>query len=303
MAQNHAGTANYDENFYRMNKDGSYRSASIILPIVRDYIQPKTVLDIGCGVGTWLAAWKNLGAEVTGVDGDYVDRTQLFIPQENFQSANLENRIEIDKKFDLVETLEVAEHLTPARADSFVEDLTRLSDVVLFSAAILGQGGVNHVNEQMQSYWAEKFSRHGYVVVDCIRPQVWSNGQIEVWYRQNILLYVKRTELYRYPELQEYYLKHRASMILDVVHPELWAYYLCEFSSILQKAKLQLQNGGGGAVGRHFYFLQKKLPASCGLFLFLQIPDKVRIGNLAHREIFVVRGGVLQEFLINSRIR
>ena len=245
MGENHSGNQNYDEKFYLGQKDGSYRSASIILPILRKYIQPKTVIDIGCGVGTWLAAWKNLGAEVHGIDGDYVDRSQLFIPEENFHPANLENRITTNIRFDLAETLEVAEHLSPSRADSFVEDLTKLSDVILFSAAIPAQGGTNHVNEQWQSYWAEKFLRLGYVGIDCIRPQNWNDRQIEICYRQNTLVYVKNTELYRYPALQKYYLENRENTIYDAVHPELWFARLNAIQKIFNDMKIK--NGGGQA--------------------------------------------------------
>lgn len=245
--QAHAGGEAYDEKFYRMQKDGSYRSASIILPVLMKYIRPRSVIDIGCGVGTWLAVWRNLGVEAHGLDGDYVDRSQLLIPAENFHPANLEERFTINAKFDLVETLEVAEHLTPARADSFVEDLTRLGDVILFSAAIPGQGGTNHVNEQLQSYWAEKFLRLGYVGIDCIRPQVWNENQIAAHYRQNSLVYVKRAELYRYPEFQKYYLEHRDSTIYDLVHPGQWFYMINQFQGIYNhlQAQLAAQNGGG----------------------------------------------------------
>lgn len=241
MVQNHAGDEAYDEKFYLAQKDGSYRSASIILPVLMKYVRPHKVIDIGCGVGTWLAVWKNLGAEVHGIDGDYVDRKQLLITGENFHPANLEERLSVNAKFDLVETMEVAEHLTPARADSFVEDLTKLGDVILFSAAILGQGGTNHVNEQMQSYWAEKFIRLGYVGVDCIRPQIWNDQRIEICYRQNTLVYVKSTELYRYPELQKYYLDHLNITIYDLVHPQLFVGRTNQFISLLSA-----QNGGGG---------------------------------------------------------
>lgn len=246
MAEDHAGNQNYDENFYKMQKDDSYKSATLVLPAVRKFIRPKKVIDIGCGVGTWLAAWKNFGAEIYGVDGDYVDRSQLFISEKNFHPANLENKIKLNEKFDLVETLEVAEHLSPARADSFVEDLVKLGNVILFSAAIAGQGGVNHVNEQMQSYWAEKFLNQGYVGIDCIRPQIWNKKQIEFWYRQNIFIYVKSSELYRYPELQEYYLKHKENQILDVVHPEAWIGRLIGFQNFYNQVQAQLQKNGGG---------------------------------------------------------
>ena len=203
--QARAGEQSYGEKFYRIQKNFSYQAALVIIPFVTQYIHPHTVIDVGCGVGTWLAAWQKIfGAEVYGIDGDYVDRSQLFIDEEFFQPFNLEERIIADGRFDLAMTLEVAEHLSPARADSFVEDLTRLSDVILFSAAIPAQGGTNHVNEQWQSYWAEKFSRFGYVAVDCIRQKIWMNNDVVAHYRQNILIYVKSSELYRYPELQEF---------------------------------------------------------------------------------------------------
>ena len=237
----------YDENFYRGQKDISYLAASNILPVVTKFVRPKNVIDVGCGVGTWLKVWQDLGANVFGVDGDYVDRSQLFIEEKYFHPANLEERIKLNKKFDLVQTLEVAEHLTPERADSFVEDLTNLGDVILFSAAILGQSGTNHINEQMQSYWAEKFLRHNYVCIDCIRSQVWNNEQILSCYRQNIFIYVKSSELYRYPELQKFYLEHRDNTITDLVHPQLYFWRLSQLQELynqFQNLKNQYPQGG-----------------------------------------------------------
>lgn len=188
-----------------------------------------------------LSTYKKLqkgGVKVYGIDGDYVDRKWLRIDEKFFHPANLEERINIDSRFDLAMTIEVAEHLTLARADSFVEDLTKLSDVILFSAAIPAQGGTNHVNEQWQSYWAEKFLRLGYVGIDCIRPAVWYDKRVDTCRKQNPLIYAKSSELYRYPELQEFYLKHRDATIFDVVHPEMWIGRLSEF----QNAYTQLRN-------------------------------------------------------------
>ena len=241
--QVHAGNQAYDENFYRAQKDGSFKSASVILPLVAEFIHPQTVVDVGCGVGTWLAFWKNIfNTEIYGLDGDYVDRAQLFIDEKNFYPTNLEERINLEKRFDLAMTLEVAEHLSPARADSFVEDLTKLSDVILFSAAVPDQGGTNHVNEQWQSYWAKKFSRFGYVAIDCIRPEVWAREDVAFWYRQNILIYAKSSELYRYPELQEFYLKHRDGIIYDAVHPQMWVRKLGHFQNVFMQMQTALKN-------------------------------------------------------------
>ena len=238
----------YDENFYRLIKDGSYQSATQVLPIVKKFFRPQSVIDVGCSVGTWLAVWKQLGAEIFGVDGDYVDRSQLFIKEKYFHPANLEERIKLNQKFDLVQTLEVAEHLTPERADSFVEDLTKLGDVILFSAAIPGQSGTNHINEQWQSYWAEKFLRHNYVCIDCIRSQIWNVNQIEIHYRQNIFIYAKSSELYRYPELQKFYLEHRDNTNTDLVHPQHYFWRLSQLQELFnqfQNLKNQYPQGGG----------------------------------------------------------
>lgn len=247
--QAHAGNEQYDENFYSHMKTDSYRYGSgliQILSFVAKYVHPRSILDVGCGIGTWLEFWqKNFGAEVYGIDGDYVNRSHLLIDEKFFQPVNLEESINFDRRFDLVETLEVAEHLTPARADSFVEDLTRLSDVILFSAAVPAQGGTNHVNEQWQSYWIQKFLKFGYVCIDCIRPIIWEDNRIDVRRKQNPFIYVKSSELYRYPELQEFYLKHRDVTVPDIIHPQMWINKLVEFQNAynqLRNAYLNLQN-------------------------------------------------------------
>ena len=238
--QIHAGNQAYDENFYRAQKDGSFKSATIILPLVSEYVHPRSVIDVGCGMGGWLSFWqKNFGAEICGVDGDYVDRSQLFIDEKNFYPINLEERVTASQRFDLAMTIEVAEHLTPSRADSFVEDLTKLSDIILFSAAIPAQGGTNHVNEQWQSYWQEKFLRLNYVGIDCIRPKIWEKDGVEICYRQNMFIYAKSSELYRYPELQEFYLKHRDGTIFDAVHPRLWIGRLLQLQNMFNQMREQ----------------------------------------------------------------
>ena len=180
-------------------------------------------------------------------------------------------------------TLEVAEHLSPARADSFVEDLTKLSDVILFSAAIPAQGGTNHVNEQWQSYWAQKFSRLGYVAIDCIRPKVWEDTALDIHYRQNIFMYVKSSELYRYPELQEFYLKHRDAIIFDAVHPQMWISRLLVFQNAYANLQKQLaadKRSGGGAENYKIFlpplinpYTQKNFPTRqrAGIFLSAKI--------------------------------
>jgi SAM-dependent methyltransferase len=214
----------YTTDFYRMHRDGSRRSAAAIVPIVVDLVRPRSVIDIGCGVGGWLAVFAEHGVEdVWGVDGPHVDRKLLEIPADRFIKGDLRNPIRLPRRFDLVVSVEVAEHLPPDRAEAFVESLTELGSVVLFSAAIPYQGGVDHLNEQWPDYWAERFSARGYVPIDWVRPRIWRDEGVEWWYAQNVLLYAERERVRDDPRLQAAYEATRLQP-LSVVHPRkfLW---------------------------------------------------------------------------------
>lgn len=208
----------YNSNFYKNQMHGSLLSANRIVPFVMDYINPKTVVDIGCGVGTWLSVFQKMGVEILGLDGNYVDHSLLKIKLDSFMSANLEKSIFLNRTFDMAISLEVAEHLTANRAKSFITELTQLSNVIMFSAAIPGQGGTEHINEQWLSYWVELFGQHDYVLIDCIRPNFWMNSDIDFWYRQNIVLFCKKDCLNQYPKLLKWY--SGKNEFCDIVHPE-----------------------------------------------------------------------------------
>ncbi|WP_051316175.1 methyltransferase domain-containing protein [Algoriphagus vanfongensis] len=191
-------------------------SAKIILPLVLDLINPKSVLDVGCGIGTWLSVAKDSGIlDLLGVDGDYVDRALLskYLMESEFESHDLTQPLELGRKYDLCICLEVAEHIPEYAANTLVDSLKKYSDVILFSAAIPGQGGQNHLNEKWPAYWAEKFSKNGYVFLDIIRPLIWNNSKVDFWYKQNIFLVVK--------ESHELAVKFPSSS-LSLVHPELY---------------------------------------------------------------------------------
>jgi len=216
----------YDRAFFDDLHARVYRSARAIVPLVLDVLHPASVIDIGCGTGTWLAAFVESGVHsIVGVDGDYVDRTTLEIPAMDFIAHDLTTPFVLDRRFDLVVSLEVAEHLPRASAGAFVAALVALGPAILFSAAIPGQGGVAHVNEQWQDYWARLFLMHGYDVVDIIRPAIWSREDILPWYAQNTLLYVNRDLLEHIPVLCAAGTNTWA-MPLRVVHPTIFRGYV-----------------------------------------------------------------------------
>jgi SAM-dependent methyltransferase len=148
-----------------------------------------SVVDVGCGVGTWLRAVTEKGiGDIMGIDGSYVDRAQLQIPADRFRVQDLTEPFRIERRFDLAISLEVAEHVPPAAAKGFVASLVSLSPVILFSAAIPFQCGTHHVNEQWPSYWASLFREHDYYFWDCLRSSFWNEDDIPCCYRQNAFL-------------------------------------------------------------------------------------------------------------------
>lgn len=212
----------YTEEFYKYLQNSARESAREIIPIVWEFLQPKTVIDVGCGTGTWLSAFKEFGVEyVLGIEGEWVAPEMLEIPMENFLVCDLNQPLQIDRQFDLVVCLEVAEHLQPEYAKTFVNSLVKLGTVILFSAAIPFQGGTNHLNEQWPDYWAKLFQEQGYVAIDCIRPKIWQNDRVKWYYAQNIILFADREYLETNQALQKQ--ADRTNIFqLSLIHPQLY---------------------------------------------------------------------------------
>ncbi|MGO9176082.1 MAG: class I SAM-dependent methyltransferase [Desulfobaccales bacterium] len=210
--------SHYPTEFYKQIQVGSLKSAEAVVPLILELVKPKSVIDVGCGDGTWLSIFRKLGIEdFLGVDGKWVDRQILKIPEERFLYHDMEKPLTLERQFDLVVSLEVAEHLSKKNAENFIDSLTNLGPLVLFSAAIPFQGGMNHVNEQWQDYWAKLFEAKGYVAIDCIRELIWENNNVEWWYPQNTLLYA-RLKLLKDPLLTKKYEESKIAM-LSLVHP------------------------------------------------------------------------------------
>lgn len=214
----------YTDHFFGEQRERSRQSAREIVPLILDLVQPRSVVDVGCGVGTWLSVFRACGLDdVVGLDGDYVDTRLLEIPEGSFRRHDLTAPLQLDRQFDLVLSLEVAEHIPPAYAEAFVTTLTQMGACVCFSAAIPRQGGTGHVNERWPEYWAEQFRRRGYVVIDCIRKRVWRNPKVASWYAQNTLLYVREDRLADYPALQRAR-ESGGALPLAIVHPKRYLY-------------------------------------------------------------------------------
>lgn len=229
MNKNTTNSTVYDASFHARIRERSQLAARTVLPILIEAGIPfESVTDVGGGTGNWSLAARELGAKtVTLIDGEYVDPATLAIPQDCFVARNLTQRFSTSERADLAICVEVAEHLPPTRAASFVEDLCAISDNVLFSAALPFQGGDGHVNEMWPEYWASLFESQGYDAYDFIRPALWTDSQVDWWYRQNLLFFKARPKDAQTPGKIGNHLRCPPGEPLTRIHPEgyVWLAY------------------------------------------------------------------------------
>jgi SAM-dependent methyltransferase len=218
----------YDAEFFQSLHEETRLSAAAVVPLVIELFQPKSVVDVGCGTGLWLSAFRERGVtDVFGIDGSWVESTRLEIPKTLFREYDLTRPVELDRTFDLAICLEVAEHLPSDVGQLLVGSLTRLAPVILFSAAIPFQGGSGHINERWPSYWSDLFAACGYATFTDLRHRIWKNNNIAVWYRQNMLCFVAQQRI------DVVSLSSRGtSEPLDIVHPDLYLSRACELERL-----------------------------------------------------------------------
>ncbi|MEW6667468.1 MAG: sulfotransferase [Thermodesulfobacteriota bacterium] len=210
------------ENYLVKEEPGNRICARRVLEFLFHLYRPESILDVGCGLGTWISVARSLGAgHIVGVDGPWLDRDLLVVEKDLVLTRDLDSPLDLGGRFDLVISLEVAEHLPASSAQGFIDSLVGHGDVVLFSAAIPHQGGHGHVNEQWPQYWAELFEARSFVCLDILRPALWHDGRVYGHLRQNMLLYVSEARMER-PPFPELAARSRPGPPLSLVHPEVY---------------------------------------------------------------------------------
>lgn len=225
---------------------------------------PKTLLDVGCGTGTWLkAALENGVSEVVGVDGIAVPSEQLLVPANCVSIHDLTKSWRINRSFDAVLCLEVAEHLDHAYANVLIETLVNHSETVYFSAACPNQSGQHHVNCQWPAYWQQLFNSFGYTCSDEVRWRIWNMAEVEPWYRQNMFKACKDPKN-----------AGNEPRIAPVIHPDML--YSFTAASEIEACQRQIHQIAAGSQPVSWYITTpfRGLPSKLGRFMERSKSDK-----------------------------
>lgn len=218
---------------------GTKASAEAVVDRLLRFYTPTSVVDFGGAIGVFVKAFLDRGvARGVVVDGHWVDPSRLVVTPDSFVAADLTERVDLGERFDLAVSLETAEHLPPASAETFIGTLTSHADVVLFSAAFPNIPGNGHINCRYPSYWAELFGKRDYAPVDCMRSELWCDPAVRWSYTQGCFVYVNRSALSACSSLAEAARQTNNSM-MDAVHPRAYEYvtFLASKPSLRQCVK------------------------------------------------------------------
>jgi 2-polyprenyl-3-methyl-5-hydroxy-6-metoxy-1,4-benzoquinol methylase len=192
----------YDASYYADVVEPAAAASSDVIAasIVRD-LCPGSVFDVGCGTGALLAALARRGCRVEGIDRsqaalDYCRSRGLLVHRFDLERDDFS--ILDGQQWDIVVSMEVAEHLPAAAADRFVDLLMRLGHTIVFSAAPKGQGGMDHVNEQPVAYWTAKFIDRSFVMDETLTNRWrrhWQASEVVQHYWANLMVLRRAGEL------------------------------------------------------------------------------------------------------------
>ena len=185
----------YDSNYYASTVEGPAvgSAAAISESIILD-LRPNTIVDVGCGTGALLEALRKGGCQVFGLEYSTAALRYCQARALDVRKFDLErDSFAADQVFDVAISMEVGEHLPEETADRYVDLLTRLSGMIVFTAAPPGQGGDDHVNEQPQSYWIAKFQVLGFDYDDVLSSRWSSTWREKVvvapFYHENLMIF------------------------------------------------------------------------------------------------------------------
>lgn len=182
----------YDKKFFLENIDVTEESARKFAEIMIDYFNPKKIIDFGSGPGVYIKEFDRKGISVLGVDGSQHAIDNAVVDKDKIILRDLRKPVDIESNFDLTICFEVAEHIETSASEMLVRNITRNSDLVLFTAARKGQGGTDHINEQDPEFWINIFKKHGFEIDKDLTAKIKKrmiDEKIVWWIPENLMIF------------------------------------------------------------------------------------------------------------------
>jgi len=184
----------YDDYFYEQHMDTKTRSAVSIANVIVDTINPCSVFDIGCGNGIFISELNKRGIDVLGCDSSKA-AIRTSCKNVTIFAADVTNPIMLNRKYDLVMCVEVAEHIHKKYSDQLIANCINNGERILFTSAPPGQGGIGHINEQPYEFWITKFNKFGFVhdekMTLCLKEKMRSKKVI--WWITENIMYLRKS--------------------------------------------------------------------------------------------------------------
>ena len=182
----------FDRSFFDKNLEWNMPIAGKLVDVLMRYFHPRSVVDVGCGNAEFLSVFQKRDVLIKGYEGSHHAIDSSLIGKEFIEQFDLKNTIQDSRKYDLVLCLEVAEHIEKDYSQKLVENVTKLGDVILFSAAPPGQGGHFHMNEQPREFWINFFAIRNFSIdehlTEALKNEMIKKGILS-WYCDNLMVF------------------------------------------------------------------------------------------------------------------
>jgi|JFJP01.1.fsa_nt_gi 2-polyprenyl-3-methyl-5-hydroxy-6-metoxy-1,4-benzoquinol methylase len=160
----------YDSNYYKYDFGGPQYchgephfehffeeiAQSIILQL-----RPKTVLDVGCGIGFLVKKLRKVGVKAFGFDVSKYAISQVPSEIQPYCWVGLATD-DFSENYDLITCIEVVEHLPFVESMKAIENICSKTDVILFSSSPFDYREPTHFNVQPPEIWASQFAKYSF---------------------------------------------------------------------------------------------------------------------------------------------
>jgi 2-polyprenyl-3-methyl-5-hydroxy-6-metoxy-1,4-benzoquinol methylase len=157
----------------------------------KNVLQPKRVVDLGCGPGMYVTSLREAGVQAFGYDIDERAKDRLHL------GVHHTSMFEVNDPADVVFCIEVAEHIPDTLEGEVVKAMSRNTlpgGTLVWSAAHPGQGGVGHINCRPKEHWSALLQKEG-LRRDYDREEQMKSwirtGYHMGWFTMNAMVFVK----------------------------------------------------------------------------------------------------------------